>query len=677
MNLFFWKNKKKKNNLQEKQNNNKKMKAFIVKTIGLISKNIFIRDEFEAPNYDFEEIKIASEKDSYIRESFLKHNYLIYKAGYTLKGEDEIVDYIKKRFRIMSFSTGTPVDVLFQQVGDDLIKYSNAFLVKARIDANDLPKNIRATPAFSDKIVGGYFRIDPCTVRIKRDKYGTIKKYQQVVNGETKDFKPEDVVHFYLNKEAGEAFGTPRIVAALEDVKLLRKIEGIVITLIYRFAIPVYQWKVGIPEAGFQATDAEIDDTREEIENMSLDGVIVTNERTDIKAIGAEKVALDASEYLKYFEKRVFTALNVSEAQMGRGGSKQDADSMEAQMHDTIKFIQKNMSIFIENYILSELLLEGGYDPIFNESHIVKYEFNEISLETKVKLENHEMLKFQSNVITHEELRHNIGLKEICNEERLYNNMIVNKSILEQIEAKEKSNGNVGGNGKEVEQKPNEDVETRNKPKNQHGEFSAKIKEEADNKIKNDSKQKNKRKYKTIYSSYNAIRNDIIKFNDKSLDILFSAGKTLLVDAFNDSLLASSQYGITHAVSELKKHETNVSIQDIDLSEIQNNMTNDIDKLLKDIYKNIKNDRSAKNVRLVFSIFEYRIRYMIEYHFRKAYWYSFVMTGKNSGIAKAYIDFGDSKDKDNHNSVLSLNKFTLDDIPAFHSFCSCTVSFTK
>ena len=97
--------------------------------------------------------------------------------------------------------------------------------------------------------VCGYYRVDPATVTIKRDKNGTIKQYQQEAGNNKKTFKPEDVVHFYIDKPGGAAYGTPRIVAALEDVKLLRKIEGNILNLIYRFSIPIYQMKIGIPEA--------------------------------------------------------------------------------------------------------------------------------------------------------------------------------------------------------------------------------------------------------------------------------------------------------------------------------------------------------------------------------------------------------------------------------------------
>ena len=39
---------------------------------------------------------------------------------------------------------------------------------------------------------------------------------------------------------------------------------------------------------------------------MASDGIMVTNERTEFIAIGAEGEAIDVTGYLSYFEKRVF-----------------------------------------------------------------------------------------------------------------------------------------------------------------------------------------------------------------------------------------------------------------------------------------------------------------------------------------------------------------------------------
>lgn len=420
-------------------NTNSKIKDFVIKTVGFINSYNIGRDMLAPPEYDFEEIKRAAETDSYIKTSLDKYQRMIYKAGYYLKSENEkSVEYIKKRFRVMSYATGKPMDILFQEIADDLITYSNCILIKTRV--KQIMPGIKAVGLFGSDPVGGYSRIDPSTISIQRDEHGNVLGYtQRTINGKEKKYKTQDVIHIYMNKESSNAFGTPKVIAALEDVKLLRKLEGNVLAIVHRFAIPIFHWKIGKPQQGFQATDKEIEDARYEIENMSLDGVVITNEKTEINVLGAEGSAINASEYLKYFEQRVFTALDSSASQMGRGGAKQDADSMEAQSHDYIKSVQRTISIFLENFIISELLLEGGFNPIINEKDIVEYVFNEISLDTKIKVENHEMLKYQSNMQTLEEARRNIGYKDSTDEKRLYKNLIEVPAQIKVVQATAKA----------------------------------------------------------------------------------------------------------------------------------------------------------------------------------------------------------------------------------------------
>lgn len=504
------------NNSSSEIINKKSIQNFIIKAVGFVSAHSQRRELFTRPEYNLAEIRDASEADSYVKISLSKYSYLIYKAGWKFKSENQnAIDYLNQRFKIMSYCTGVPMDILMQGIADDLVRYSNAFLLKSRVDS--IP-GIKAKPINQyGLIVGGYTRVDPCSIKVKRDKHGNILKYEQGKGSNKKQFKPDDVIHFYLDKDSNNAFGTPRIIAALEDVKLLRKIEGNVTALIYRFAMPLYHWKIGHPEPGFQGTDNEISKAKQEVEMGSLDGVFITNEKTDIKAIGSEGNAINMQPYLSYFENRVFSALGVSAAQMGRGGAKQDADSMEQQVHDTVKHIQRMMSEFIENKIIVELLLEGGFNP-FEKDCDVQYVFEEISLETQIKKENHELNKYQSNAISFTEARRRIGMKDECDdEEQLFNRKISDESSLRSIDrtaehqkelayinarlssqtksSDSKSNNTSNSNNSSSNKKssglsvsskksrstkdkgPNGTVKSLDRPSNQHGTFSVKIKE--------------------------------------------------------------------------------------------------------------------------------------------------------------------------------------------------------
>ena len=667
--------------------NKEKMKDFMVKAVGGILHQSDARERFKRPEYNLWEIKEASEADSYIKISFSKYSHLIYKAGATLKGEDSRVAYLEKRFRIMSFATQKPVEILFQEIADDLIKYSNAFVIKKRIDS--IP-GMKLNPVLADKIVGGYFRVDPASIKIKRDKNGNVLKYEQGYGDNKKEFFPRDVVHFYIDKDANNAFGTPRIIAALEDVKLLRKIEGNITALIYRFSMPLYQWIVGLPQPGMQGTDPEIAKAQREVENSTLDGIVITNERTTIKSIGAEGTALNAEGYLKYFEARVFSALGVSASQMGRGGSKQDADSMEAQVHDTVKYIQRIMSIFIREFILSELLLEGGYNPIINEEDIVNYEFEEISLETKVKKENHEMLKYQSNLTTINESRRKMGMKDdVDDESKLYKNYIETNARLKEIDrtaehqmelAKQnaknsgsnsttKSGSSSTGNKSPRSSKsssPNKSVSSNNRPRNQHGTTSVKIKESFD-------EETNQKELKKIYKIYKEACNDIE--NDEPINMILPLTAETLCTMFNRIVDNNSSMAIVDAIKEISKINkiaAKMPNEKIILTSFYEEIDDNIKGLLKLIEKDLSED---KDVEEVFNKYEYRLKFLEDYIARKAYWYSYIKTGAFSGIKQAYIKFSSEKDAKGRDSVIDTEAFSVDNIPAYHSFCNCEVTY--
>lgn len=673
--------------------NKQKMKDFVVKAVGEVLHHSNERSNFLRPEYNLWEIKEAAEADSYIKISLSKYSQLIYKAGAALKGEDERVEYIKKRFRMMSFATQKPMDILFQEVADDLIKYSNAFLIKKRVQ--NIP-GMNLHPIFdTNKVVGGYFRVDPASVDIKRDENGNIVKYQQGYN-EKVEFYPYDVIHFYLDKDANNAYGTPRIIAALEDVKLLRKIEGNVSALIYRFSMPVYQWIVGLPQTGMSGTDPEIEKAKREVENSTFDGIVVTNERTNIKAIGAEGNALNAEGYLKYFEARVFSALGVSASQMGRGGAKQDADSMESQVHDTVKYIQRIMSIFIEEFMLNELLLEGGYNPILNEEDIVNYEFEEISLETKVKKENHEMLKYQSNVKTFDETRRSMGMKDTPeNEDRLYKNFIDTNARMKELDRtvdnqiklakensklaaqqnnnEEKKNVEAGSTANKKPRSSKGDsstkaVDNNNRPANQYGKTSVKIKE-------NFIEEQNEKEFKEIYKIYNKARNDIK--SGESFDLILPLIADSLKTMLNNTVEVASTEALMDAIKEaeeIKGTQLLYPAKKIVLTDFYEEIDNGVKKILKEIQSELKQD---KEVDEVFDNHKYKLRFLEDFVTRKVYWYSYIKTGALCGIKKAYIDFNSEDDAKGKKKTLNTNAFAIEDIPAYHSFCNCIVKFKK
>nr|DAY07473.1 MAG TPA: Portal protein [Caudoviricetes sp.] len=664
------------------------IKKFTIKATGRSAQS----NDLTAAEYSLTEIQNAIKSDSYIKRFVTDYSQLIFKAGYNIVGEnDAAAEYIRKRLRLMSFMTNESFDNLMIEIGNDLVAYSNAFLVKSRTDFNGINlSDLTINPVYDNKAVGGYFRIDPSTIEIQRDTNGAIKTYQQTLGNDTVKFKPTDVIHFYIDKEPSNAFGTPRIASALEDVKMLRRIEGNVERLIYRCLFPITQMKVGIPQQGMMATDQEIKEAQQVVEQLVDDGLIITNEKVEFKNLGANNVALNAEPYLNYFEKRVFSALYLSTSMMGRGGVKQDADSMEEQVHDAVKYFQKSISNFIQNNLFNELLLEGGFNPILNEGDIVYFVFNEINLETKVKVENHYLNQYQGNAITFEELRQELGRRaDNISLDDVYANAVTQKNKMDLVWAGKgmltpdgtasPENGDPKAADKSSDE--NKQISNTDQPENQHGKSSVNIKEfkeSADdrNKITKKNIDIYKKNFSIIYNKFQAMRNDVcddVKNQDAFTIPLTRESIMKMLEKYMEKELAA---GYKKAIRDCGNKNPDFTF-DIQTVNIVKETKNTIDEIFKEISKRIKKCETREEKESVFNSLEYRLRFLTEYTVSKAYWYAYVKTCNALGKEKVYVDFGNSEDKKSHKNVIDTKHFSLDDIPPFHAYCSCKIKTEK
>ena len=107
------------------------------------------------------------------------------------------------------------------------------------------------------------------------------------------------------------------------------------------------------------------------------------------------------------------------------------------------------------------------------------------------------------------------------------------------------------------------------------------------------------------------------------------------------------------------------------------NFYEEIEKSLSNILVDIKNSVTKENMNDVFDKNEYRLLYLLDYIQRKVYWYSYIKSGALMKIEKAYIIFSSNEDEEEHESIIDTNKFTIEDVPSYHSFCNCKVTYNK
>jgi len=375
--------------------------------------------EFEDPDFDLIDIQNGYNTDSYIRQGVDKYVDQIFKEGYSFYGTDSnVVDYLKLRIEYIAEASSTPTNQLMMDIAEDLVKYGNCLVVKARSkDVNALPQGTKITGLYGKDPIAGYFCANPVTMRCKRDEFGNILEWQQEAEGGTQVFKPEDVVHFYYKREKGKAYGTGFLIPVLDDVRALRQAEENVLKMMYRNIYPFYHIAVGTADA--TGTNAEVDTLKEAIDGMDVEGGLVTTERVAIKPIASDQV-IDAEPYLNYMEARVFSGMGIPAIMFGRGNTanRSTGDNMTSEMADRIRAMCRVIEMFFNSFITKELLMEGGYDPILNPDQIVEFKFNDNDVDIKIKKEVHAIYKYEHNAITEDEMRDELGCDPIPDGDR-------------------------------------------------------------------------------------------------------------------------------------------------------------------------------------------------------------------------------------------------------------------
>lgn len=287
---------------------------------------------FVSPIYDLAEISRCADVEPYVAQSIRRHREQILKEGYEPEGEDDtMVDYIKQRLFEIALISGIPTSNWIRETITNLVTYHNAGLVFRRDSTRSSGSMIEMYGKILSPIAGIY-PVDPTTMSVKVDKYGTPKQWKQKVSADSgyeasdteKTFPPEDVLWITLDKKTGFTFGTPYILPVLEDIRALRKLEELAMIIASKEAFPLYHYKVGTeqnPAGIYEGGANEVDVVKSEVANMPTGGAVITSERHEINLISRAGSALDLHPYLEYFEARVLAGLRLSPMDLGRGGS--------------------------------------------------------------------------------------------------------------------------------------------------------------------------------------------------------------------------------------------------------------------------------------------------------------------------------------------------------------------
>ncbi len=697
---------------------------------GYTSTRLVGRGAFQPGEYNLAEVGRIEDVESMVRQSFDKKVALMFKEGWDLVGKNlRTVKYVKARLAQISQASAMPTEELFRNIGSNLVRKSNSFLLKVRkIEASGGKE--RQVPGTTKTLlpVAAYFPIPAETMEFSMDKNKIVKWQQRMPDGEYQEFRPEDVVHMYVNRKDGFVFGTPSLVPVIDDIRALRKIEENIELLVYQHLFPLFQYRVGTETrpAGITETgEREVDVVRQEIQYMPSEGGIVTTERHEIKAIGAEGRAIRAEGYLEHFKKRVIAGLGISAVDLGDGETmnRSTADNMSRNLVDGVKDFQDIAEVFINEFLINELLLESNFsEDVLAEENRVYLKFKEVDLDAQIKKNNHSADLFNKDVINLDEARIKIGLdpyqiptpEEIESEEDLsakYPGWYHTRwKLFEEPKLLiQSSDEPYSAAAKALAANPSSDISQKGLDEEAAGD-EEKLQTETDTKItleKEKTKAKIavakarpkpkptvKRKDAFLHNVYLETRQDIVTRIElgESLDdgwlnqLIISSLQTTV-----DKVIAHQMYAFQNGFQTYNNQDPNLIAQAAKArvlfreraEKFVKKLTND---LVGSMRKNISTEDSRHDAmnktRIIFDTLEHRAIYIEDVEIKKAYNYGILLALKTkqtkSLIFKQVTDGGcDLCDNMHSHGPHSIPHLVLDDMPPFHPNCSCYVELVQ
>lgn len=458
-----------------------------------------------------------------------KYTEAVVRNGWQINSKNPtIVRYIKKRIREMEFNVKSSFEEFINDFTLSLILYGNVYAVKHKqlgVSSggeyiNHMGKRMKPIVSLyvedPRKLIIGegpagrmrYVRLgvetnyidinkvnpslftDPMSMAVNRTLYSSPNGFYGIAYNmlrhvgmgfsgifkvNPKRIKPyliyedDQIDHIRYHHVPGEKIAMPPFWSTLNDIDSLRRIEENIELLAFQHGHPLLHGKIG--DETKPGSHEEVEELRAKLQNMESNGFIVTDNRTLIDMIGAEGKALRFDGYMKYFYNRVLTGLWLSEVAVGQGNTtnRSTANVLDKLSQEKVVELQRIFSNFF-NSIMIQWLQEAGAELswIMREDNVPTFHFKEIDLEGKIRKEQHILTMWQSNMITEDEMRMELGYEPFTNAD--YVRSFVKRVSIPLKKAgtapKVSSSGDGSSGGSSA---ANKVTQTGLKPKNQNG----------------------------------------------------------------------------------------------------------------------------------------------------------------------------------------------------------------
>lgn len=506
------------------------------------------KDTYFRPHvYDLYEYGRIIDTESFVARAFNKKRSLMFKYGYELSSEDDRNgEYIAKRINEISYVSNMPFDLFLRETAMNLITFHNAYVLKVRKKESSSGKVIK-TETKEIEPIAAYFNLPPETIQVKVNEAGVPFKYRQYVSPtKFREYSPEDIIHICYNKRTGFVMGTPPLEPVKDDILALRRIEESIETLIYKSLFPIIHVKVGTekaPARKFPDGTTEVDKATGYLKSIEDAGGLVTNERVEIKAIGAESIALRVEGYLAHFKSRVFIGLGMSAIDFGEGDStgRATGEVLSESLKESVMDYQTALGEYISFMFFKPLLVESGRykaDYQIPDEEMVWFKFGNLDITGLMKMESHELNKMTQGAQSINETRKKVGLKQKSDDELKADREVMSHTGLEKEAAKYAPAPAAGTAKKPAAKSKGSSNLTKSitKPKNQHSDS---VEVRIHDVLSSGSTMKNGRVYSLILDELN--------------DIIGDADMLLVDNIFKDDMLVMASNNILDSYEKMSK----------------------------------------------------------------------------------------------------------------------------
>ena len=372
------------------------------------------RDLTKAEDFiDIEKIDAAYEKEGYFRRVCNRITELFFKRKYVIKSRSKRnAKLIKTKINEIEEYSGKSFILILSEILLDLLKYGNAFVYKYRTLTKPTIGRSWNKGSKKEKPIIALFPLSASDVIFDINNKKTkdvIKRFAIKSNtGETLTMPVESVIHFKVYAGAGELLGNPAVGPSIGDIISLRRIEENMELLVFNYAIPFFHVIIGDPDHPVNKADELI--TKSTIEDMPMNGIFVSDYSTKVEAVSSRNATIDIQPIAEHFKKRILATLASSLVEMGESDTTNKSTSLTVSRitQDVAKYYQMIIEEFLNFLFMKPLMHELKIDTT-DDNKKVTFVFPEIDLDELLALENMDLLLFNSNVITFEEVRQQLG----------------------------------------------------------------------------------------------------------------------------------------------------------------------------------------------------------------------------------------------------------------------------